>query len=89
MKDAPRLSGFTSPKSARADKPAESWRCQRQAPLRPVQACAGRLGAAGLSPTGGRAGRFGAAVRSGPWPGLLRGRLTFHALWVACCAVES
>jgi len=40
-------------------------------------------------PTGGRAGRFGAAVRGGPWPGLLRGRLTFHALWVACCAVES
>ncbi len=57
MKDAPRLSGFTS------CKPAEP-------------------------PTGGRAGRFGAAVRDGPWPGLLRGRLTFHALWVAHSAVD-
>ncbi len=82
MKDAPRLSCFT------ACKPAESWRCQRQAPLRPVQACAGRLGAAGLSPTGGRAGRFGAAVRAGPWTGLLRGRLTFHTLRVARGAME-
>ncbi len=34
-------------------------------------------------PTGGRAGRFGAAVRVGPWTGLLRSRLTFPALWVA------
>jgi hypothetical protein len=75
MKDALRLSGFAS------RKPAESWRCQRQAPLWPVQACAGRLGAAGLSPTGGRADRFAAAVRDGP--------LTFHALWVARCAVEN
>jgi hypothetical protein len=74
MKDAPRLSGLT------AYKPAESWPCQRQAPLRPVQACAGRLGAAGLSPTEGRAGRFGAAVLGGPW--------TFHALWVARSALE-
>jgi hypothetical protein len=57
MKDAPRLSGFTS------CKPAEP-------------------------PTGGRAGRFGAAVRGGPWTGLLRGRLTFHALWVARSAME-
>ena len=40
-------------------------------------------------PTGGRAGRFGAAVRGGPWPGLLRGGLTFHALWVARCAMEN
>jgi hypothetical protein len=91
MKDAPRLSGFTAPESARADfagKPAESWRCRRQAPLRPVQACAGRPGAAGLSPTGGRAGRFAAAVRGGPWTGLLQGRLTFHALWIARGAVE-
>jgi hypothetical protein len=63
MKDAPCLSGFT------ACKPAESWRCQRQAPL--------------------RAGRFGAAVRGGPWSGLLRGRLTFHASWVARSALEN
>jgi len=39
-------------------------------------------------PTGGRAGRFGAAVRGGPWTGLLRGRITFHAPWVARSAVE-
>jgi len=32
-------------------------------------------------PTGGRAGRFGAAVRVGPW--------TVHALWVARCAVKN
>ena len=82
MKDTPRLYGFI------ACKPSESWRCQRQAPLRPVQACAGRLGAAGLSPTGGRAGRFGAAVRGGPWTDLLRGRSTFHTLWVARSAME-
>ncbi len=90
MKDAPRLSGFT------ACKPAESWRCQRQAPLRPVQACAGRLGAAGLSPTGGRPQRPGKASSvgawtgplGGPWAGLLRGRLTFHTLRVASSATE-
>ena len=39
-------------------------------------------------PTGGRAGRFGAAVRGGPWTGLLRGRLTFHTLRVARSAME-
>ena len=39
-------------------------------------------------PTGGRAGRFGAAVRGGPWTGLLRGRLTFHTLRVASSATE-
>jgi hypothetical protein len=74
MKDTPRLSGRT------ACNPAESWPCQRQAPLRPDQACAGSLGAAGLSPTGGRAGRFGAAVRGGP--------LTFQNLRVARSAME-
>jgi hypothetical protein len=74
MKDAPHLSGLT------ACKPAESWPCQRQAPLRPDQACAGSLGAAGFSPTGGRAGRFGAAVRAG--------LSIFHATWVALSAVE-
>ncbi len=58
MKDAPRLSGFTS------CKPAEP-------------------------PTGGQAGRFGAAVRGGPWMGLLRGRWTFHAYWVARSAMEN
>ncbi len=39
-------------------------------------------------PTGGRAGRFGAAVRGGPWTGLLRGRSNFHALRVAHGAME-
>ena len=34
-------------------------------------------------PTGGRPGRFGAAVRGGPWPDLLRGRSTFQGLPVA------
>ena len=38
-------------------------------------------------PTGGRAGRFGAAVR-GPWTGLLRALLTFHTLRVARSAME-
>ncbi len=38
-------------------------------------------------PTGGRAGRFGAAVRGGPWPDLLCSRLTFHGLQVARSAV--
>ena len=74
MNGASCRSGFT------ACKPAESWRCQRQAPLRPVQACAGRLGAAGLSPTEGRAGRFGAAVRGGP--------LTFQNLRMARSPTE-
>ena len=67
MKDAPRLSGFT------ACKPAESWRCQRQA---------------GLSPTGGRPRRPGKAGSVGAWAGLLRGCLTFHASWVTRNAVE-
>ena len=58
MKDAPRLSGFTS------CKPAEP-------------------------PTGGRAGRFGAAVRGGLWPELLRGRLTFDGLRVTRRAVKN
>ncbi len=58
------------------------------APLRPVQACAGRLGAAGLSPTGGLAGRFGAAVRGGPSTGLLRDRSTFIAMRVARSTME-
>ena len=40
-------------------------------------------------PTGGRAGRFGAAVRGGLWTDLLLGRLTFHATWVAHGAVEN
>ena len=40
-------------------------------------------------PTGGRAGRFGAAVRGGLWPDLLCGRLTFHGLRVARGAVEN
>ena len=40
-------------------------------------------------PTGGRAGRFGAAVRGGPWTGLLHDCLTFHALRVARCAEEN
>ena len=40
-------------------------------------------------PTGGRAGRFGAAVRAGLWPDLLRLRLTFHGLRVARGAVEN
>ncbi len=39
-------------------------------------------------PTGGRAGRFGAAVRGGPWTGLFRGRLIFHNLRVARSAIE-
>ena len=34
-------------------------------------------------PTGGRAGRFGAAVRGGSWTDLLRDRWTFHGLRVA------
>ena len=75
MKDAPRLSGFT------ACNPAESWRCQRQSPLRPVHTRAGEHGAAGLSPTGGRAGRFGAAARG-------RSSL-FHASRVALSAMEN
>jgi len=40
-------------------------------------------------PTGGRAGRFGAAVRGGPWTGLLRARSTFHGLRVARGAMEN
>jgi len=40
-------------------------------------------------PTGGRAGRFGAAVRGGPWAGLLRGRSIFCGLRVALSAVEN
>ena len=40
-------------------------------------------------PTGGRAGRFGAAVRGGPWTDLLRSRLTFHGLRVARSPVEN
>jgi len=40
-------------------------------------------------PTGGRAGRFAAAVRGGLRTGLLRGRLTFHAPWMARSAVEN
>ena len=83
MKDAPRLSGFT------ACKPAESWRCQRQSPLRPVHARAGGHGAAGLSPTGGRAGRFGAAVRGGPCTGQFRGRSNFHTMRVVRSAMEN
>ncbi len=39
-------------------------------------------------PTGGRAGRFGAAVRVGPWTGLLCGRSIFPALRVARSAME-
>ena len=39
-------------------------------------------------PTGGRAGRFGAAVRGGPWPDLLRGRSIFPGLRVAYGAME-
>ena len=38
------------------------------------------------SPTGGRAGRFGAVVRGGPATGLLRGRLNFQGLRVVCSA---
>ena len=40
-------------------------------------------------PTGGRAGRFEAAVRGGLWPDLLRGRLTLHRLRVAHSAMEN
>ena len=40
-------------------------------------------------PTGGRAGRFGAAVRGGPGTGLLRDRSTFHGLRVARSAMEN
>ena len=39
-------------------------------------------------PTGGRADRFGAAVRGGPWTDLPRGRLTFLGLRVARSTVE-
>ncbi len=77
--NAPRLYGLT------ACKPAETWRRQRQAPLRPVQACAGRLGAAGLSPTGGRPQRPGKASSVAAWAGLLRGRLTFRGPRAARC----
>ena len=40
-------------------------------------------------PTGGRAGRFGAAVRGGPWPDLPHGRLTSHRLRMARSAMEN
>ena len=40
-------------------------------------------------PTGGRADRFGAAVRGGPWTGVLPSHSTFHASWVARSAVEN
>jgi hypothetical protein len=74
MKDAPRLSGFTAPESARADfasKPAEpptGGRPQRPGKASSVGAWTGPLG--------------------GPWTGLLRGRLTFHTLRVARSAME-
>ena len=40
-------------------------------------------------PTGGRAGRFGAAVRGGPLTDLRRGRWTFHGLRMARSAMEN
>ncbi len=40
-------------------------------------------------PTGGRAGSFGAAVRSGRWPDLLRSRVSLHRLRVAHSAMEN
>ena len=58
MKDAPRLSGFTS------CKPSEP-------------------------PTGGRTGRFGAAVRGGPWTNRRRDRSTCHGMRVAPSAMEN
>ena len=39
-------------------------------------------------PTGGQAGRFGAAVRGGPWAGPLRIHSTFHATRNARGAME-
>ena len=83
MKDAPRLSGFT------ACKPAESGPCQRHGLFGPSKPAQAGLEPQALSPTGGLAGRFGAAVRGGPWTGLLRRRSTFHGLRVARSAMEN
>ena len=40
-------------------------------------------------PTGGRAGRFGAAVRGGPCTGQLRSRSNFHTMRVVRSAMEN
>ncbi len=74
MKDAPRLSG-----SLRVSRPSRGAARGRRpfGPSKPAQA--------GLE---SQAGRFAAAVRGGPWTGLLRGRSIFHPLRVAHGAEE-
>ncbi len=83
VKDSPCLSGFA------AYKPAESGPCQRHGLFDPSNPAQAGLEPRALSPTGGRAGRFGAAVRGGPWTGLLSGHWTFLALRVARSVMEN